>query len=60
MGPRSALLGRGDASDTHHWGLRWTSLRGQETLYWVGETHVIHTAGALGGPPYGATNRCTG
>eukprot|EP00959_Pyramimonas_sp_CCMP1952_P188596 3944331-Pyramimonas_sp.AAC.1 len=28
MRPRSAVLGGGDACGAHHWGLRWTSLRG--------------------------------
>eukprot|EP00959_Pyramimonas_sp_CCMP1952_P402201 8428256-Pyramimonas_sp.AAC.1 len=60
MGPRSAVLGGGDACGTHHWGFMWTSLWGHDTVYWVGETHAVHTTGALGGPPYGATKRCIG
>eukprot|EP00959_Pyramimonas_sp_CCMP1952_P231502 4838751-Pyramimonas_sp.AAC.1 len=40
-----------------HWGLRWTSLWGHESLHWVGETHVDTATVAFGGTPYGATER---
>ena len=40
MGPRNAVLGGGDACETSQWGLRWSSLRGHETLSWVGETNA--------------------
>eukprot|EP00959_Pyramimonas_sp_CCMP1952_P350677 7347085-Pyramimonas_sp.AAC.1 len=41
-----------------HWGLRWSSPWGHETLSWVGGPHARATTGALGGAPYGATKRC--
>eukprot|EP00959_Pyramimonas_sp_CCMP1952_P281106 5876144-Pyramimonas_sp.AAC.1 len=47
MGPRSALLGTGDACGHRHSGLRWTFLWGREaTLCWVGGTHMDTAAGA--------------
>eukprot|EP00959_Pyramimonas_sp_CCMP1952_P405318 8495121-Pyramimonas_sp.AAC.1 len=36
MGPRSAVLGGGDARGHRDWGLGWTSLWGHETPCWVG------------------------
>eukprot|EP00959_Pyramimonas_sp_CCMP1952_P386450 8099088-Pyramimonas_sp.AAC.1 len=47
----------GDACGRCHCGLRWSSLRGHEALYWVGLTHAGGAAVAFGGAPYGATNR---
>ena len=60
MGPRNAVPGGGDACEHRHWGLRWSSLWGHETLSWAGETHASAASGALGGAPYGATNRLRG
>eukprot|EP00959_Pyramimonas_sp_CCMP1952_P285074 5960513-Pyramimonas_sp.AAC.1 len=60
MEPRSAVLGRGDACGHRHWGLRWSSVGGCETLCLVGETHVDTATGTLGGAPYGATKRWAG
>merc|ERR1712153_238645 len=57
---RTAPLGVGDACGRQHWGLRWSSLWGHETLHWVGETHANCATGTFGGAPYGATQRCTG
>ena len=66
--PKRKCGGRGNACGLGHWGLRWNSLWGYETLYWVcwnghavgGETHVDLATGAFGGAPYGAMKRCTG
>ena len=58
--PRNVVLGKGDACELRHWDLRWSSLWGHETLYWVGETHANCATGTFGGAPYGATKRCTG
>eukprot|EP00959_Pyramimonas_sp_CCMP1952_P330215 6914062-Pyramimonas_sp.AAC.1 len=30
------------------------------SMCWVGEAHVVTATGALGGAPYGATERCAG
>eukprot|EP00959_Pyramimonas_sp_CCMP1952_P110474 2311074-Pyramimonas_sp.AAC.1 len=60
MGPRSAVLGLADACGHPHWGSRWNSLWGHETLYWVWRTHVATPAGASRAAPYRATKRCTG
>eukprot|EP00959_Pyramimonas_sp_CCMP1952_P252112 5267734-Pyramimonas_sp.AAC.1 len=38
----------------------WSSLWSNETLCWVGETHVDTAAGTWGGAPYVATKRCAG
>ena len=40
--------------------IRWSSLWGHETLYWVGESHANCATGTFGGAPDGATKRCTG
>eukprot|EP00959_Pyramimonas_sp_CCMP1952_P034592 725165-Pyramimonas_sp.AAC.1 len=37
MGPRNAALRGGTARESSHWGLRWSSLWGHETLPWAGE-----------------------
>eukprot|EP00959_Pyramimonas_sp_CCMP1952_P104559 2185542-Pyramimonas_sp.AAC.1 len=57
MGPRSAVLGGGDACGHRRWGLRWSSLWGHGKLCGVGETHVDTTAGAFVGAPFRATER---
>eukprot|EP00959_Pyramimonas_sp_CCMP1952_P404693 8481477-Pyramimonas_sp.AAC.1 len=54
MGPRNAVLRGDDACGRCHRGLRWSSLWGHGTLYWVGVTHAGGANGALGGAPYGA------
>eukprot|EP00959_Pyramimonas_sp_CCMP1952_P154544 3232919-Pyramimonas_sp.AAC.1 len=56
MAPRSAVLGEGDACERCHWGLRWSSLWGHETLPWVAVTHADPATGAFVGAPCGATN----
>eukprot|EP00959_Pyramimonas_sp_CCMP1952_P392400 8222690-Pyramimonas_sp.AAC.1 len=33
MGPLNAVLGKRDACENRHWGLRWSPLWGHETLY---------------------------
>eukprot|EP00959_Pyramimonas_sp_CCMP1952_P435788 9125625-Pyramimonas_sp.AAC.1 len=58
MGPRSAVLGVGNACGHPHWGLWWSSVWGHETLCWAWETHAAPLIGAFGGAPYGATKRC--
>eukprot|EP00959_Pyramimonas_sp_CCMP1952_P418739 8771942-Pyramimonas_sp.AAC.1 len=58
MRPRSAALRGGDACRLPTWGRLWNSLRGHETLYWVGEAHAACAPGTVGGD--GATNRCAG
>eukprot|EP00959_Pyramimonas_sp_CCMP1952_P325622 6815201-Pyramimonas_sp.AAC.1 len=60
MGPRNVLLGVADACGHPHWGFRWSSQWGHETLYWVWRTHAGPPTGAFGGAPNGATKRCTG
>merc|ERR1712147_225645 len=40
MGPRNPVLGVRDACGRQHWGLRWSSLWGHETLYWAFGTHA--------------------
>eukprot|EP00959_Pyramimonas_sp_CCMP1952_P197872 4138189-Pyramimonas_sp.AAC.1 len=40
VGPRSAVVGGRGACGLRHWDLRRSSLRGHETLYWVGGTHA--------------------
>ena len=70
LGQRNAAPGGGTACEPRHWGIRWSSLWGHETLPWVGEPHArppltwgdaCETAtGTFGGAPYGATKRCTG
>eukprot|EP00959_Pyramimonas_sp_CCMP1952_P297644 6226620-Pyramimonas_sp.AAC.1 len=49
MGPRSAVLGGGDACGLRHWDLRRSSLGGHEALYSVGETHAGCAIEAFGG-----------
>eukprot|EP00959_Pyramimonas_sp_CCMP1952_P183384 3834197-Pyramimonas_sp.AAC.1 len=46
VGPRNVVLGVRDARGRQHWDLRWGSLWGHGTLYWVGETQ----GGGGGGP----------
>eukprot|EP00959_Pyramimonas_sp_CCMP1952_P036438 762766-Pyramimonas_sp.AAC.1 len=60
MGPRSAVLGGGDACGRSNWDLRWGPLWGHEALYWVCVTHAGGPTGTFGVAPYGATKRCTG
>eukprot|EP00959_Pyramimonas_sp_CCMP1952_P002059 42281-Pyramimonas_sp.AAC.1 len=60
MGPRSIVLGGGDACEHRHTDLRWSSRCGHETLYLVGETRANTAAGAFGGAAYGATKRRIG
>eukprot|EP00959_Pyramimonas_sp_CCMP1952_P153450 3209983-Pyramimonas_sp.AAC.1 len=55
MRPRSAILGGVDACGRCRWGLRWSSLRGHETVDWMGVTHAGGATGAFGEAPYGAT-----
>eukprot|EP00959_Pyramimonas_sp_CCMP1952_P191670 4008002-Pyramimonas_sp.AAC.1 len=57
MGPRNAVVGGGPACGHRHWGLRWSSLWGHETLYRVGETHADTAAGAFGGLLHGKRMR---
>eukprot|EP00959_Pyramimonas_sp_CCMP1952_P355307 7442340-Pyramimonas_sp.AAC.1 len=63
MGPRSVVLGGGDARGTRHWGLRWTSLYGatKRCTGW-GRRMWYTPLGPWVDPPtpYGATKRCTG
>eukprot|EP00959_Pyramimonas_sp_CCMP1952_P318195 6658525-Pyramimonas_sp.AAC.2 len=59
FGPRNAVLGVADACGRCHCNTRWSSLWGHGTLYWVWRAHAGGPAGAFGGAPYGATNRCT-
>ena len=66
--PRLTCGERGNACGLGHWGLRWSSLWGYETLYWAcrkghavgGEPHMNPVTGAFGGAPDGATKRYTG
>eukprot|EP00959_Pyramimonas_sp_CCMP1952_P229180 4791831-Pyramimonas_sp.AAC.1 len=60
MGPRSGVLGGADAFGRRHWGLRWSSFGGHETLSWVALTHAAGATVAFGGAPYGATKRFSG
>eukprot|EP00959_Pyramimonas_sp_CCMP1952_P055897 1168114-Pyramimonas_sp.AAC.1 len=60
MGPRSAVLGWGDARGLRPWDLGWDSIGGHEMLHWVGLTHVGCANGTVGGAFYGATKRCIG
>eukprot|EP00959_Pyramimonas_sp_CCMP1952_P040266 841872-Pyramimonas_sp.AAC.1 len=60
MGPRSTVLAGGDACEICHWGIRWSSLWGHETRYWVARTHANTSTGAFGGAPFAATKRRTG
>ena len=55
MRPRNVVLGVADACGHPHWGLRWSSLWGHETLYWVWRTHAGTPTGAFGEAPDGAT-----
>eukprot|EP00959_Pyramimonas_sp_CCMP1952_P344279 7210675-Pyramimonas_sp.AAC.1 len=55
MGPQSAVQREGTACERSNWGLRWNSLWGHETLYWVGEAHANAAIGAFGGAAYRAT-----
>eukprot|EP00959_Pyramimonas_sp_CCMP1952_P467187 9491178-Pyramimonas_sp.AAC.1 len=58
-GPQSVALGGKDACEHCHWGLRWGSPWGYNTLYWVGETHANTTTGAFSGASRGATKWCS-
>eukprot|EP00959_Pyramimonas_sp_CCMP1952_P288659 6036567-Pyramimonas_sp.AAC.1 len=60
MGPRSAVIGGGDACELSHCRLRWSSLWGHEALSWVALRHANDVAGSFGGAPYEATKRCPG
>eukprot|EP00959_Pyramimonas_sp_CCMP1952_P090228 1888699-Pyramimonas_sp.AAC.1 len=60
MWPRHAVLGGGTACGLLHGDLRWSSLWGHETLYWVRETHADCATGTFCGALYRATKRCTG
>eukprot|EP00959_Pyramimonas_sp_CCMP1952_P426802 8938969-Pyramimonas_sp.AAC.1 len=40
LGPRNVVLGGGGPCELRHCRLLWSSLRGHETLSWVGETHA--------------------
>eukprot|EP00959_Pyramimonas_sp_CCMP1952_P030640 642057-Pyramimonas_sp.AAC.1 len=60
MEPRNVVMGGGDACGLRHWGPRWCSLWGHETLYWVWETHAACATATFGGAPYVATKRCNG
>eukprot|EP00959_Pyramimonas_sp_CCMP1952_P145142 3039045-Pyramimonas_sp.AAC.1 len=60
MGPRSAVLGGGDACGYFHLCFRWSSPWGHVAPYWVGETHVDTATVAFGGDPHGATKQCVG
>eukprot|EP00959_Pyramimonas_sp_CCMP1952_P309167 6469969-Pyramimonas_sp.AAC.1 len=40
MGSRRAVLIVADACGHPQWGCRWSSLWGNETLYWVWQTHA--------------------
>ena len=48
------------ACELRRWGIRWSSLWGNETPCWVWRTHAGTPTGAFGGAPYGATKRCAG
>ena len=50
MGPRNGVLGGGTECEFRHWDLRWSSLWGHETLYWVGEPHASSPTGTFMGP----------
>eukprot|EP00959_Pyramimonas_sp_CCMP1952_P223796 4679396-Pyramimonas_sp.AAC.2 len=58
MGPRIAVLTGRDACEHCHWGHRWSSLWGHNTLDWAEETHANTTTGAFGGATYGAGTTC--
>eukprot|EP00959_Pyramimonas_sp_CCMP1952_P085644 1791326-Pyramimonas_sp.AAC.1 len=60
MNSRNAVLGGGIACERPHWGLRWSSLWGHETMSWAGGPHANTTTGAFVGPPMGPRNAALG
>eukprot|EP00959_Pyramimonas_sp_CCMP1952_P435565 9120588-Pyramimonas_sp.AAC.1 len=52
MGPQRAVLGGGDACGHRHWGVELPMGPRNETLSWVGETHVDTARGAFGRVPW--------
>eukprot|EP00959_Pyramimonas_sp_CCMP1952_P298351 6240720-Pyramimonas_sp.AAC.1 len=53
-------MGWADECERRRWGLLWSSLWGNETLYLMGRPHAHVATEPFGGAPYGAKVHCIG